>query len=121
VEAPLQIELDAFSGLPNPRWELPATQAAEFLTLLRALKRADGAHGSGDGLGYRGFVVRPNGDPLEGYDEIRVYRGTVTARRGDRTDSFDDSGLVLERWLVRTAKTHVAEPVLQYVESEINA
>jgi hypothetical protein len=49
----LQIELDAFSGLPNPRWELSEAQAAEFLTQLRALRPAQDRAGTNDGLGYR--------------------------------------------------------------------
>jgi hypothetical protein len=44
TEISLQIELDAFSGLPNSRWELTGAQAAEFLGLLRALRPAQGSH-----------------------------------------------------------------------------
>jgi hypothetical protein len=118
-EIPLQIELDAFSGRPNPRWELTGTQAAEFLTLLRALRPAHGSHSMADGLGYRGFIVSANDGPVGGYDDIRLYRGTVLARRGGRTETFSDPERVLERWLLGSARGHVAESVLQYIQSEI--
>jgi hypothetical protein len=116
----LLVELDAFSGRPNPRWELTETQqAAEFRTLLRALRPARGGAWTSEGLGYRGFIVRGNGGPVDGYDEIRLYRGTVHARTGDHTESFSDPDRVLERWLLRSARGHVAESVLQYIQSEV--
>jgi hypothetical protein len=115
----LQIELDAFSGRPNPRWELTGAQAAEFLTLFRALPRAQGSYSLGDGLGYRGFVVRANGRSVDGYDDIRLYRGTVLARHGDQIDKFSDPERVLERWLLRSAGAYLAEPILKYIQSEI--
>jgi len=115
----LQIELDAFSGRPNPRWELTGAQAAEFLTLLRALPPAQGRHLTAEGLGYRGFVVSANDGQVNGYDDIRVYRGTVLSRRGDRAETFSDPERILERWLLRSARGHVDEPVLQYIQSEI--
>lgn len=115
----MQIELDAFSGRPNPRWELTETQEAEFLTSLRALRPAQGSHSTADGLGYRGFIVRPNGASVDGYDDIRLYRGIVLARRGGHTETFSDPERVLERWLLDSARGHVAESVLQYIQSEI--
>src|SRR4029077_12855271 len=36
----LQVELDAFSGQPNPRWELTADESAEFLAQFQKLNRA---------------------------------------------------------------------------------
>jgi hypothetical protein len=119
LEVPLQIELDAFSGRPNPRWELTGAQAAEFLTLLRALPPAQGSHFTAEGLGYRGFVVSANDGQVNGYDDIRVYRGTVLSRRGNRAETFSDPERILEHWLLRSARSHVDEPVLQYIQSEI--
>jgi hypothetical protein len=118
-EVPLQIELDAFSGRPNPRWELTGTEAAEFLTFLRALRPAQGSQPIADGLGYRGFIVSANDGPVDGYDDIRLCRGIVLARRGDRTETFSDPDRVLERWLLGSARGHVDDSVLQYIQSEI--
>ena len=116
---PLQIELDAFSGRPNPRWELTGAQAAEFPTLLRALPPAQGSHFTAEGLGYRGFVVSANEGLVNGYDDMRLYRGTVLSRSGDRAETFSDPERILERWLLRSARGHVAESVLRYIQSEI--
>ena len=76
----LEIELDAFSGRPNPRWELTGAQAAEFLARLRALRPTQGRDFVVEDLGYRGFIVRAKGEPVDGFDEVRLYRGTFFAR-----------------------------------------
>jgi hypothetical protein len=115
----LQIELDAFSGRPNPRWELTGAEAEEFLERLRALEPTGGSTAAGDGLGYRGFIARPNGEPSDGLGEIRIYGGTVLAQRGGRAERLSDPGRGLERWLLDTARGHVAEPVLSHVRGEI--
>jgi hypothetical protein len=115
----LQVELDAFSGRPNPRWELTDTQAAEFLARLRSLQPTKDSHRANEGLGYRGFVVRAKSEPVDGFDQIRLYRETVLARHGDRDETLNDPGRILERWLLDLARGHVPESVLLYVQSEI--
>jgi hypothetical protein len=115
----LEIELDAFSGRPNPRWELTGAQAAEFLKYLSALRPSQGGHFTGDGLGYRGFIVRARSGRVEGYDELRLYRGTVFAQRGDQVDTLSDPDRSLERWLLGSARGQVDEAALQYIQSEI--
>jgi hypothetical protein len=115
----VQIELDAFSGRPNPRWDLSKEDGAEFQKRLHALKKSKAGAVVGDGLGYRGFVVRPDGGPVDGYDEVRLFRGTVVVRRGDQSETLSDPGRGLERWLADSARGHVDEPVLNYVLGEV--
>lgn len=115
----LEVELDAFSGRPNPCWELTDTQAAEFLSRLRALRPSEGSHLANEGLGYRGFVVRAKSKPVDGFDEVRVYRRTVLARHGNRDETLDDPDRILERWLLDSARPHVPESLLLYVQSEL--
>jgi hypothetical protein len=114
----VQVELDAFSGRPNPRWDLSREQGTEFQKRLHALKSQGGAS-VGDGLGYRGFVVRPNGGPGDGYDEVRLYRGVVVIHRGEHLETLSDPGRGLEQWLADSARGHVDERVLHYILSEI--
>jgi hypothetical protein len=117
---PLQVEADVYSGRPNPRWELTRLQAAEFLSRLRALQPTRDARSSQGGLGYRGFIVRSTDDgSMDGFNEVRAYRGAVLARHGDHTEIFDDPERVLERELVDSARGHVPDLVLRYVENEI--
>jgi hypothetical protein len=57
-----EIELDIFSGRPNPRWTLDAAEGREFLTRLldRAVPMAPLT--TRDGLGYRGFICKATGN-----------------------------------------------------------
>lgn len=57
-----EIELDIFSGRPNPRWTLDAAEGKEFLTRLldRAVPMAPIS--SSEGLGYRGFICTATGN-----------------------------------------------------------
>jgi hypothetical protein len=115
----LEIELDAFSGQPNPRWELAEAQATEFIKQLHALPRTQPSGPGSEGLGYRGFVVTPRSEPMVGFDEIRLYGGTVWVRHGDRTETFRDAGHMLERWLLDSGRNQVPEPVRQHIQREI--
>ena len=61
----LTVELDAFSGRPNPTWTLTAAEAGEVLERLRGLPAAS-ASIPDLGLGYRGFVLRGEAEELPG-------------------------------------------------------
>jgi len=84
----MQVELDAFSGRPNPVWPLKDAQARELQALLDGATDAVAAPPAG--LGYRGFVIQPAMQ--------RVYAGTV--QRG--TQAFADTRDA-EAWLIRLA------------------
>lgn len=77
------VELDAFSGRPNPRWQLPESDAAEFTRLIADLQPSLGAPPPRPpGLGYRGFRVW--GAAGEAY---RVYGGVVQPPESVLADS----------------------------------
>jgi hypothetical protein len=56
-----EIELDIFSGRPNPRWTLDAAENREFLTRLLDRSVPMAPLTSRDGLGYRGFICTATG------------------------------------------------------------
>jgi hypothetical protein len=109
----VQVELDAFSGRPNPRWELSSEQAAEYSARFRALRPAPSPASSSDALGYRGFIVRTNGD------EVRFYRGIASVQRSGQQEVFADPGRALEHWLLETARPHVDAAVMTYIAGEL--
>lgn len=113
------VELDVFSGQPNPRWELTDDQASEFVTILGRLPTTQASQASPEGLGYRGFVLRPRNKSGESFDEIRVYRGFAVTRHVGRADVFSDRERLLERWLAGSARGHVPDSVLRLIEREI--
>lgn len=115
----MYVVMDVFSGRPNPEWRLTETQSAELLNLLLKTFDVKGAPATYEGLGYRGFIVKGDGDLINGYDEIRIYRNAVIARRGNREETFIDAERSLERWLLDSAKNHVDKLVLQHIQDEI--
>ncbi|MCP3802763.1 hypothetical protein NLX83_26160 [Allokutzneria sp. A3M-2-11 16] len=48
----MEIELDVFSGVPNPRWTLSGAEARRLVALLPATPEPER-----EGLGFRGFVL----------------------------------------------------------------
>ena len=95
-KAPLEIELDVFSGRPNPRWVVPAEARDSLLELVASLREVGGPMPA-TGLGYRGFILR------DGDREILVYRHLVRVRRGDKEDIYRDTA-DLEQRLAREAR-----------------
>jgi len=49
------VELDVFSGRPNPTWALTAAEGDDLLARSKCLPAADEEMSAG--LGYRGFIV----------------------------------------------------------------
>lgn len=65
----MTVEIDVFSGRPNPRWTLTQQQTTHVEQLLRDLPSTSGPAASG--LGFRGFILS------EGDRRIRVGSGLV--------------------------------------------
>ena len=94
----MEIELDAFSGRPNPTWVESPERAASVSRALSSLVEAP-ARPEPDHLGYRGFIIRQGGL------HARVYGGyvTVTTNGAGRT-FFDSAGLEPELILDATER-----------------
>lgn len=55
------VELDIFSGMPNPRWTLNANETSRLVETLRSQgSQVQSMQDQPNGLGYRGFVVYLN-------------------------------------------------------------
>jgi hypothetical protein len=88
----VEVELDIFSGRPNPRWSMRADQAPVLATLFAAAPHVQPVEAPG--LGYRGFLIHlRTGDPAVP-QTIRVYAGTLTATiAGGEVTVADERGL----------------------------
>ena len=116
-----RVELDVFSGRPNPAWGLTAGQAAQFAGLLAALPEAPAAAPPGQ-LGYRGFIVQLTDPATQAATTVQVYGGTVWVTAGADTAQRADQGRALERWLLATAgPSQVDAEVLAMIENELTA
>ena len=96
ASASMEIELDAFSGRPNPRWTLPPEEAGSIVDALSALPEVVVAEAPAN-LGYRGFVLR---HPAF---EARVYDGHVFLTKEGATRRLRDVHQV-ERVLAEQAR-----------------
>jgi hypothetical protein len=83
------VELDLFSGRPNPCWRLDERDHREFLKLQGRLSPTPAALDPPP-LGYRGFVCTDRSGTR------RVYKGYVRTPHG----VFDDPSFSLERFLL---------------------
>ena len=116
MPANIEVELDLFSGMPNPTWLLARAEADRFMQMLGALPPAPAAEPAGN-LGYRGFIVRVT----EGAETrtIHVQRGIVQMAAGATLSYARDGERALERWLLTTGKPHLKDEILQLVEGEL--
>lgn len=94
------VELDVFSGRPNPSWTLTHTQGVRLRQLLRAARDLPARHKRGPaaepGLGYRGLILR-----------ISVGATTETWHVGRGAAEVDgqvypDDGRHIERYVLDT-------------------
>ncbi|MFC3452899.1 hypothetical protein [Amycolatopsis speibonae] len=107
----VSVELDLFSGMPNPAWTLRNAEAAEFQRKLVSLPKASEGR-IANNLGYRGFIVRT------GATTVLVQRGIVRVTQDGGTLFRTDSGRMLERWLLQSGKPHVEPGIFADAERE---
>ena len=81
----MEVELDAFSGRPNPRWKVPPQRAAEYLKKIDSLPVASDAPHIPD-LGFRGFILK------SGERSMRVFRERIIVEGGGSQRIYRDTG-----------------------------
>lgn len=86
------VELDIWSGRPNPRWELDASSVERLRVAQAGLEPAGGPPPEPPGLGYRGFRYVLDGG------EWRAFAGTVSGPEG----ALRDPDRRIERQLLET-------------------
>ena len=111
----VEVELDIFSGMPNPTWVLTDAEAGSFLKKLAELPPASPTKLSGN-LGYRGLVVHVT----QGADTQLIYvqNRIVHIVKGTMDVYAYDDDRKMERWLLNTGKPHLKNELSQVVERE---
>lgn len=84
------VELDVFSGRPNPRWELDQTRSQRLWQLQSRLQVSRRVHAEPPGLGYRGFWYS------DATGRVRAYRGFVLTAHA----VLADPSFTVERYLI---------------------
>ena len=110
-----EVELDIFSGMPNPTWILTNAEADSFMKQLSALPQIPARELSGN-LGYRGFIVQC----MQGADTqlIRIQACTVHISKGATQVYTYDVDRRLEWWLLNTGRPHLKNEIFQIAERE---
>ena len=114
----MQVELDVYSGRPNPQWNLTSQEATEFVKRFKALTRDQGASSAVEGLGYRGLIVTKFNENIEGYDQVALYNGLVVAKQNNQSKRFTDQNRKLERWLFQTGKGRLDQALYDQISQQ---
>jgi hypothetical protein len=109
----VEVELDIFSGNPNPIWILSEADGVLFLKKIAMLPKASTRELS-DNLGYRGFIVKVISETEENL--IRIQNGTVQLSQNDTNVYFSDQDRHLERWLLNSGKSNLKSDLFRIVE-----
>ncbi len=110
------VEVELYSGRPNPRFVLSPADAAEFRRRLAALSLARNAEGPRDTLGYRG--LRVTGPDAPGV-EVTISAGGVEVSDSGGKRRLTDPGRRLERWLVKAATGQLQQGELNAVLQDL--
>lgn len=114
-----QVELDIFSGLPNPEWPMSEDESQIFNEMLEACPEIYQTEMSED-LGYRGFVVHtkqlPNSTELAA---IRIRDGVVSVSKGGVESYCQDVDKKIETWLLEQSRQFVDKDLQDIVEASL--
>jgi hypothetical protein len=108
-ECRMIVEIDIFSGRPNPSWELSPQQVIELQRRVSALRQQLTPSPLFDGLGYRGLIVR---DPSDPGSFLKVGFSRILSVKGGVETIYDDEGRMLEKWLFGTGKGKVDDRLI---------
>jgi len=100
----VRLELDAFSGVPNPHWDLPAAESRRITAKIESLPEVQAPVHVPD-LGFRGFLLHKDGEL------IRVYGGYVIRQAQGRSTTYRDTAGI-EGQLAADARTRGYSDVL---------
>jgi len=116
MAARVEVELDIFSGMPNPTWVLTDAEADNFLKQLAAAPSGPATELPGN-LGYRGFIVQVT----RGADTqlIHIKNGAIQISKGETKVDARDANRELERWLLGTGKPHLKDEIFQTAQRGI--
>ena len=111
------IELDIFSGRPNPAWDLSAADTATLTGMIGSLPPSSPVY-LPTPLGYRGFLVSVSEPELRPVATMRAYQGVVEYQ-GYETRYYADPDKQVERWLLATARPHIDRQLYDSLLAEI--
>jgi hypothetical protein len=116
-----QVEVDAFSGRPNPIWNLTAAEAQAFVERFAALPSFPGTGGSAEqdqGLGYRGLKVNLLSEGQKRRVSVGHGRVVVEEPGSQKPCQLQDPARALEQWLLQTGREHLDPGLFRHLLGE---
>jgi hypothetical protein len=115
----LQVELDVFSGVPNPTWRLTPEEISLLTLKIGGLTQTSQSVERPDTLGYRGFNVVISGAQTNIVQTIRAYHGVVEVADAQGVITYLDPQRTVELWLLASAKPPLDPSLAGEMTSEI--
>lgn len=117
VSSTIQIELDVFSGFPNPTWSLSNVETEQLQVMLSELSSSL-EQTFPDPLGYRGILIYEvrNKNEVVGW---RIWNGFIVKQTNDGNTYYFDEDRKVEHWLLQTGKPHITPDLYSTIEAEI--
>jgi hypothetical protein len=121
-ESGLNVRLMVYSGRPDPGWELSEPESGQVVeAVFRGVREGIAVGRPADpGLGYRGFLVTPNGKIEELGDQVVINRRVITRTTRKTSEFFVDIGGA-EQILLRQAREHGQAEVLAALGVEVDS
>ena len=115
-----KVELDIFSGIPNPTWMLTFSEASDLTSRISRLDPTEETGQRPENLGYRGFIiVQTIAASSATVQTIRAYHGIVEVVDSTKTAYYLDPQRQIELWLLATAKPPLADDLTAEIVKEI--
>jgi len=114
-----KVELDIFSGVPNPTWMLTFPEASDLTSRISRLDPTEEKGQRPENLGYRGFIVQTIAASSATVQTIRAYHGIVEVVDSTKTAYYLDPQRQIELWLLATAKPPLADDLTAEIVKEI--
>ncbi len=113
-----QVELDTFSGRPNPSWPLSAAETEAFRQKVATLSPAP-AQTYPHRLGYRGLIVRL--PEASGFAVIwSAWDVVAQMTNGATTAYFSDPDHALQSWLLQTGQPYLPADLFATVQADMS-
>ena len=114
-----RVELDIYSGVPNPSWILSPPEAEDLTNRISRLVPTDEVLQRPETLGYRGFIVQTTAASSAIVQTIRAYHGIVEVVDSTGTAYYLDPERQIELWLLATSKPPLSDDLIDDIVREI--
>lgn len=115
-----RVELDVFSGRPNPEWKMIDEESRTFHEMFAICPNLPQTN-MFDGLGYRGFIVKTTQPSTPTEPLIIAIHGGVVKIVNDKIVSYcQDVDSKIEKWLLEQSRQFVEKDLQEIVEASLN-